>query len=110
MDRGFEQEGVYVALFEDPILPDKVVKCVSDPAYSAVASFLATVSESTADRNSKFLSAEFDAYEPMALKKLRSICCESKLRWPTLAKVAVEHRLGRVVAGEISGSILSDTF
>src|SRR5690606_30395708 len=44
---------------------------------------------------------EYDAYPPMAEKKMREIAGEVRERWPVTA-IAMQHRMGRLEIGEPS--------
>jgi molybdopterin synthase catalytic subunit len=47
---------------------------------------------------------EYEAYPPMAQKKLAEIEAEVRRRWP-VGDVALVHRLGRMDVGEISVAV-----
>ena len=64
----------------------------------AVVTFLGTTRSSTDDR--KVLHLEYEAYEPMARKKLAEIADKMRERWEV--DVAIAHRLGRLEIGETS--------
>jgi molybdopterin synthase catalytic subunit len=67
-----------------------------------VALFLGTVRDLTDDHVTAFL--DYDAYAPMAEKKLAEIEAEVRSKWP-VGDVAMIHRLGRVAVGDISVAI-----
>ena len=45
---------------------------------------------------------EYEAYEPMALKKLSQLCGKVRTKWPDVHNVAVFHRVGVVGPAEAS--------
>ncbi|KAF9416150.1 hypothetical protein HW555_006402 [Spodoptera exigua] len=51
---------------------------------------------------SKVLRLEYEAYEPMALKAMKSICDEARDKWPAIHSIAIYHRLGMVPCREAS--------
>ncbi len=48
---------------------------------------------------------EYQAYEPMALAVFHQIAAEMRARWPSLTRVVIHHRVGRLTIGEISVAI-----
>lgn len=52
-------------------------------------------------RGQRTLYLEYEAYEPMALAKMREICAQMHLQFPIQA-AAMVHRLGRLEIGETS--------
>lgn len=45
---------------------------------------------------------EYEAYEPMALKQIQTICADIRIRWPETEHIAIHHRLGLVPVKEAS--------
>lgn len=64
----------------------------------AVVLFLGTVRDLTGDEITEHL--DYDAYEPMARKKLSEIEATVRERWP-VGDVALVHRLGCIDVGEV---------
>lgn len=48
------------------------------------------------------VSLEYEAYEPMALKSLNTICAEIRAKWEAVHSIAIYHRLGLVPVKEAS--------
>jgi molybdopterin synthase catalytic subunit len=67
-----------------------------------VALFLGTVRELTGDRVTTRL--DYQAYPPMAEKKLAEIEAEVRRRWP-VGEVALVHRVGSLGVGEVSVAV-----
>jgi molybdopterin synthase catalytic subunit len=88
-----------VRLTRDPIDHTSLTESVRSPHCGAVAVFLGTVRDITGDEITEFL--DYEAYPPMAEKKLAEIEAEARRRW-TIGEVALVHRLGRLGVGEIS--------
>src|SRR5947209_1342684 len=59
--------------------------------------FVGSVREMSEGKQVHFL--EYEAYEPMALRKLEEVSDEAKARWPVLA-IAIQHRVGRLEIGD----------
>ena len=91
-----------VRLTHDPIDFTALTEAVRSPHCGAVALFLGTVRDLTGDEVTEFL--EYEAYPPMAEKKLNEIEAEVRGRWK-LGEVAMVHRLGRLGVGEISVAV-----
>jgi molybdopterin synthase catalytic subunit len=79
-----------------------LAESVRHPHCGAVALFLGTVRDLTGEHVTVFL--DYDAYAPMAEKKLAEIETEVRRRWPVGA-LAMVHRLGRLAVGEVSVAV-----
>ena len=79
--------------------PEAITDRVRSRSAGAVITFLGTTRDATADRDVLYL--EYEAYEPMAEKKLTEVAEEMMDRWP-LTGVAISHRLGRLEISDIS--------
>jgi molybdopterin synthase catalytic subunit len=88
-----------VELTHHPIDRDLLFAAVQSDAAGAVACFVGTVRDHHAGRGVRSLA--YEAYEPMALREMRSIADEAARRWP-LHGVALVHRLGAVPVGDAS--------
>jgi molybdopterin synthase catalytic subunit len=75
---------------------------VRSPRCGAVVLFLGTVRDLTGEHVTAFL--DYEAYAPMAEKKLEEIEAEVRRRWP-IGEVAMVHRLGRLDVGEVSVAV-----
>ncbi|MER3419936.1 MAG: molybdopterin converting factor, partial [Chloroflexota bacterium] len=53
------------------------------------------------NRGRRVLYLEYDAYPPMAEKKMHEIAAEVRQRWPVTG-IAMRHRIGRLEIGEVS--------
>jgi molybdopterin synthase catalytic subunit len=75
---------------------------VRNPDHGGLVLFLGTVR--AAARGRKVLCLQYEAYRPMAEKRLWEIEEEMKRRWGPL-EVSILHRLGRVKVGEVGVAI-----
>lgn len=91
-----------VRLTRDAIDFAALTDAARSPHCGAVVLFLGTVRDLTGDRVTAFL--EYDAYAPMAEKKLAEIEAEARARWP-VGGLEVVHRLGRLDVGEVSVAV-----
>jgi len=84
---------------EEPLSADRLIRLVSNPRAGAVLTFVGTVREWTEGKRTIHL--EYEAYKPMAEKKMKEIADEIRDRWPD-ARVAMAHRVGRLGIEDIS--------
>ncbi len=89
-------------LTEDPIDFAALTESVRSTDSGAVVLFLGTVREMTEGRRTD--SLDYEAFGPMAQKKLDEIEAEVRRRWP-LDRVAIVHRIGRMELGEVSVAV-----
>jgi molybdopterin synthase catalytic subunit len=82
--------------------PHTLTEAVRSPHCGAVVLFLGTVRDLTGEQVTAFL--DYDAYGPMAEKKLAEIEEDVRRRWP-VGDVALVHRLGRLAVGDVSVAV-----
>lgn len=87
------------SLVRDPIKTDKITESLQHPGNGALVVFEGVVRDNANDRKVRFL--EYDAYEPMALKKIEEVGFEAKKKFD-IRDIAVVHRLGHMEIGECS--------
>ena len=83
----------------DPLSVEEVIDKVKADSSGAIVSFIGTVRNESMGKRVLYL--EYDAYEPMAVKKLQEIAEEIKQKWD-IDRVAIKHRIGRMDIGEVS--------
>ena len=49
----------------------------------------------------KVIKLEYEAYTPMAKKKLKELCNRLRVKWAELYNIAIYHRLGEVGPCEV---------
>ncbi|MDE3095931.1 MAG: molybdenum cofactor biosynthesis protein MoaE [Chloroflexota bacterium] len=87
------------AITREPLDPMPLVESVRRDECGAVVLFYGVVRNENRGRSVRYL--EYDAYEPMALKKLRAVADEVRAKFPVTG-VGVLHRIGRLEVGETS--------
>lgn len=93
---GGDEEDVF-GLTREPIRAEQFLAQLKAPADGALVAFDGIVRNHSHGRPTLYL--EYEAYEPMAQKKLREIGAEIRARFP-INRMALVHRLGRVGIGE----------
>lgn len=89
----------FVRLMEETIGSEeleRVISFLTEPEVGAVATFVGVV-RGWDGEESKYL--EYEAHQALAQTALRQLCAEVKARFPTIRKVAIVHRLGRLNPG-----------
>ena len=88
----------------EPLELTALVTAVGDRpgADGAVVTFLGLVRNHNAGRSVLYL--EYEAFEPLAIKAFSRIAAELHERWPG-ARLALQHRVGRLEVGEASIAI-----
>jgi molybdopterin synthase catalytic subunit len=86
---------------EDIELGD-VIRAVEAGDAGAIVHFLGVVRNNTEGRKVSYL--EYEAYPPMAEKKMAEIAQEIHEKWG-LDRVAMIHRVGRLEIGEVSVAV-----
>ena len=89
-------------LTREPLDLARLVSEVSDPSCGGIASFLGVVRDH--DDGRTVTALEYDAYDALAAQQLKAVADEALARWPD-ARIAVQHRAGRLVVGEASVAI-----
>lgn len=88
----------------EPISLDELTRAVTSPETGAVCIFSGAVrGETRAGDNMQSIHTawlEYEAYEPMALAKMRQVVAEIRERWPLVQGVAVVQRVGRLEVSE----------
>ena len=88
------------AIVEEPIEIGAVISDSQRPDCGAISTFVGTTRVDEAS-GSRVEYLEYEAYRPMADRKLEEIGAEIRGRWD-VRKVSIVHRLGRVDPGEPS--------
>lgn len=86
----------------DEIELGDVIRAVEADDAGAIVHFLGVVRNNTEGREVSYL--EYEAYPPMAEKKMAEIAQEIHEKWG-LDRVAMIHRVGRLEIGEVSVAV-----
>src|ERR1700745_3321534 len=91
--------GDLILLVHEPIDADALIRHVRTGADGAIVTFDGCVRNHSHGRRTLYL--DYEAYEGMALAKIREITEEIHRKFP-IHRVVVVHRLGRLQIGETS--------
>lgn len=86
-------------IVSEPITVEELIQKVTCREAGAITTFIGTVREWTHGRKTIYL--EYQAYVPMAIKRLAEIGDEVKAKWPDTV-CAVTHRIGRLDISEVA--------
>jgi len=86
------------AITFDPLSIDEIAAGVVKPETGAVAVFVGTVRNVSNGKAVSYL--EYEAYEEMAVAKLRQVAAEARQKWPHIVDMAIIQRIGRLEVGE----------
>lgn len=85
-----------------PINHDEIVAAISTPRTGAVCMFTGLVRGRTVKDghlpDTDYL--EYEAYEPMALAKMKQVAAEIRARWDKVAGIAIIQRIGTLQVGD----------
>jgi molybdopterin synthase catalytic subunit len=88
------------AIVEEPIDVGALVSSAQRPDCGAISTFVGTTRiDESGEASVEYL--EYEAYRPMADRKLEEIGAEIRERWD-VREVSIVHRMGRVEPGEAS--------
>jgi molybdopterin synthase catalytic subunit len=89
-------------LATQPIDANELIKGITIPATGAVCIFSGMVrgETSTFAETMRTLYLEYEAYQPMALAKMRQVSAEIRERWPLVQGIAIVQRVGKLEVGE----------
>jgi molybdopterin synthase catalytic subunit len=89
-------------LADAPFSTDELVEAITTPATGAVCVFSGMVRGETnrdADQHATE-RLEYEAYEPMALVKMKQVADEIRERWSLVQGIAIVQRVGRLEVGQ----------
>jgi molybdopterin adenylyltransferase len=95
-----EDDGRFInGITSSPLDIGAIVNSVGDPSCGAISSFVGTTRDTF--QGKRVIKLEYEAYIPMAMKKLREICEIAASRWD-IHRMSIFHRTGVVPVKEAS--------
>jgi molybdopterin synthase catalytic subunit len=95
----------WLALDDGPILLDPLVAWATTPRSGAVVAFLGVVRDHAEGRDD-VVALTYEAYAEPALRRFAEIVATMRGEWPAVDRVAVVHRLGRLVLSETAVAVV----
>lgn len=92
----------FFALADEPFSTDELIELVTIPATGAVCVFSGMVRGETGQGRDLHLTQrlEYEAYEPMAIAKMRQVAQEIRERWDGVQGIAIVQRVGVLEVGQ----------
>jgi len=101
--RGKEALPIVISLVDREIDMNDLVAKISDESTGAVCLFSGIVRGITKRGIARETEAlQYEAYQAMALLKMKQICDEIHHRWPEVDGIAMVQRTGRLLPGDVS--------
>ena len=97
----------WLALVDDPIELDPLVAWATTPT-GAVVAFLGVVRDHAEGRDD-VVALTYEAYDEPARRRLAEIVAVIRDEWPSLDRVAVVHRLGRLGLSETAVAVVASS-
>lgn len=80
----------YLHLTEEKLSLDAINDLVVSPKCGAISFFVGTTRDNFEDK--KVLKLQYEAYESMALKSMKTLCNDTRNKYPTVENIAIYHR------------------
>jgi MoaE-MoaD fusion protein len=89
-------------LADQPLDMDELIASVTIPATGAVCLFSGMVRGETnrVGNSSQTRYLEYEAYEPMAIARMKQVVEEIREQWPLVQGIAIVQRVGRLMVGQ----------
>jgi MoaE-MoaD fusion protein len=89
-------------LAPEPVNTDELIAAITVPATGAVCVFSGMVrGETNRESDShQTQNLEYEAYEPMAVAKMRQVAAEVREQWPLVQGIAIVQRVGKLEVGQ----------
>lgn len=101
-------DDTWIALTTDALDIDSAATWAGRPDCGAVVVFSGLVRDH-ADGVTDVSHIDYEAYEEQVLPRFAAIVDEARTRWPDVARVAVQHREGRVALSESSVLVVASS-
>lgn len=89
----------WVGLSTDPLPVDSALQWAHRPDCGAVVLFSGVARDHSVDRDDVD-QLEYEAYESLVEPRLASLAADARVRWPSLGRLVMIHRVGELTVGE----------
>jgi len=99
---GSDEQPELFRLPNEPVDHDEIVAAITTPATGAVCLFSGMVRGETSKEGHLPLTdyLEYEAYEPMALAKMKQVAQEIREQFPLVQGIAIVQRIGKLQVGQ----------
>jgi molybdopterin synthase catalytic subunit len=98
----------WLDLLTSPLEVARATEFVSVPKAGGIDIFLGTTRAELSASGHELIALDYQAYDSMARRQLKDLADGARQKWPVL-RLAILHRLGRVLVGEASVLIAVST-
>jgi molybdopterin synthase catalytic subunit len=96
-----DKSATRIALTRDPLPTTEAIEWATTPRSGAVVTFLGVVRDHAEGRDD-VTGLSYEAYEEEADARLAAVADGARVRWPTVERIALVHRLGDLALSEAS--------
>jgi len=98
----------WMAISEGQLPVDAAWKWAGVPECGGIVTFCGTVRDHS-DGRAGVTSLEYEAYEEQVVPRLAAVAATARTRWPQIGRLALLHRVGRLVVGEVAVVVVAST-
>ena len=91
----------WIEVTDRPLSIDRAVAWVARPDCGAVVTFSGVVRDHS-DGRPGVTSLEYEVFAEEAGRRLGEVAASARRRWPSIGRLVLHHRFGRLVVGETS--------
>ncbi len=95
----FDQD--WIAIGEEPLPVEQALSWASRPDCGGIVTFCGTVRNHSDDRPG-VTALEYEVYPEQAVPRLEQVATTARGRWPTVGRLVLLHRIGRLEVGDVS--------
>ena len=103
-----DQTTDWIEVTERPLPVDRAVAWASLPSCGAVVTFCGVVRDHS-DGRPGVTSLEYEVFADAAVPRLRDVADSARRVWPSIGRLALLHRVGRLDVGETSVLVVAST-
>jgi molybdopterin synthase catalytic subunit len=101
-------DGDWIAVSEHPLPANEATNWTILPSCGGVVTFCGTVRDHS-DGRPGVSSLEYEAYVEQVVPRLTNVATAARSQWPEIGRLALLHRVGRLLVGEISVVVVAST-
>ncbi len=98
----------WIDVTEQPLAVDRMLAWATVPGCGAVVTFCGVVRDHSEGRPG-VTSLEYEVFEEAAAPRLAAVAESARRTWPSIGRLALVHRVGRLEVGETSVAVVAST-